>query len=68
MTLDIKKGTVVEYPIGDETGWFRIMGDHNSGGLQGRLETPLDSAVIKIGEYARLELQKILRTLPDDRD
>ena len=59
----IKKGDIVETPIGEETAWCVITGDHNDGCFQGRIGTPLDFSDLKVGQYIQIPRGKILRVL-----
>ncbi len=64
----IEKGKVVEVNFNGELAWVRVMGIHNSNGLQVRLETQLDSETFKIGQMFRLDPKDIIRELDNSND
>lgn len=66
-----QKGQIVQTDINGEDAWFTVMGTHNSGGLQVRLETTLYDLAneeFKIGDMFRVEKMKITKVLGDDCD
>lgn len=69
--IEVQRGQIVHALIGDEDAWLTVFGDHNNGGIQARLETPLDFSPIRPGDFVRLERDRILGIHtghPDERD
>ena len=63
MIEDLKKGVVIKTAIEGETVWATVTGFHNDGGIQARVETPLDNKVRQVGDYIRVEQDDVFDLL-----
>lgn len=76
MFQHVKKGDVVKTLVGEdqEDIWGTVMGDHNNGALQVRVETTPDNGAVRRGQMIRVELEDVFDLLKppgsrdDDRD
>ena len=60
---DVRLKDVVLYELAGEDVWCKVLGDHNNGGLQAQVVTPLDCAAFELGDMVRLEREKIKKIL-----
>lgn len=65
MFQNVKKGDVIKTLVGEdqEDVWGTVVGDHNSGGLQIRIETTPDNGAVKKGQHIRIEKEDVFDVL-----